>query len=245
MKKYLLFFLVLMMALPTMAQEAKSRPHHGGPHEKKTLSIVAPRGQSFWLYVDDVLQNRNPVHSICIDNLKNDHYYVLVELDNELRNTVGQIIDLNESNAFTILHNKRCWGIVDYHVQIRPEVTIDLVTNQPHWGYNNQNPTPHMQPVQHMQLGMNPQDYEHACQLIANESFDSSRMTIAEQVVTSNPMTASQILGICKLFTYEDNKLEFAKFAYTRCVDQNNYYLLNEAFTFDSSKQELHEYIKL
>jgi len=228
-----------------MAQEAKPGPQHGGPHGKKTLSIVAPRGQAFWLYVDDVLQNRNPVHSICIENLRTNRYNVRVELDNELHNTVGQIIDLDESNAFTILQNKRCWGIVDYHVQIRPELTIDLVTNQHHWGYNNQSPAPYMQPGQHMQMGMNPQDYEHVCQLIANEKFDNSRMSIAEQVITSNPMTANQILGICKLFTYEDNKLEFAKFAYTRCVDQNNYYLLNEAFTFDSSKQELREYIKL
>ena len=91
---------------------------------------------------------------------------------------------------------------------------------------------------------MNPKDYDAAYQLISDESFDSSKLTLAEQVVSSNPMSASQILGICKLFSFESNKLEFAKFAYEFCVDRNKYFLLNEAFNYESSKRELNEFIK-
>ena len=90
---------------------------------------------------------------------------------------------------------------------------------------------------------MSPHDYDDAYQLISSESFDSSKLTIAKQVVASNPMTANQILGICKLFSFESNKLEFAKYAYAYCVDPNKYFLLNEAFTYDSSKQELNEFV--
>ena len=133
---------------------------------------------------------------------------------------------------------------MDYsQIHIRPEVTMDLVTEQPSVGGNVQPPVPPTPPVPPMQFGMTPQDYEDAYQVISDESFDSSKLTVAKQVISANPMTASQILGICKLFSFESNKLEFAKFAYANCVDQNKYYLLNEAFSYESSKRELNNYI--
>ena len=90
---------------------------------------------------------------------------------------------------------------------------------------------------------MSPQDYEEAYQLISKESYDSSKLTVANQVVSANPMTANQILGICKLFSFESNKLKFAKYAYGFCTEKNKYYLLNEAFSYESSKRELNEFI--
>ena len=98
MKKHLFFFLILFMALPSMAQVATVRHHHGGNHHgSTTLTIVAPRGLSFWLFVDDVLQNEQPVRSICVRNLWEDSFYIRVELDNPLQNCVGQFVDLKQS----------------------------------------------------------------------------------------------------------------------------------------------------
>ena len=92
-------------------------------------------------------------------------------------------------------------------------------------------------------MGMNPQDYEYAYQMIADESFDSSKLKLAKQIVSTNPMSVNQIIGICKLFSFESNKLDFAKFAYRHCTDKNRYFMVNEVFNFKSSKQELRDYI--
>ena len=244
MKKHLLFFLILFMVLPSMAQVATVRRHHGGNHHgSTTLTIVAPRGLSFWLFVDDVLQNEQPVRSICVRNLWEDSFYVRVELDNPLQNCVGQFVDLKQSQTLTIVRDDKLFGMDYSQIHVRPEVTMDLVTEQPSVGGNVQPPVPPTPPAPPMQFGMTPQDYEDAYQVISNESFDSSKLTVAKQVISANPMTASQILGICKLFSFESNKLEFAKFAYANCVDQNKYYLLNEAFSYESSKRELNNYI--
>jgi len=43
-------------------------------------------------------------------------------------------------------------------------------------------------------------------------------------------------------FSFEDTKLEFAKYAYERTYDIGNYYKLNDAFSFESSIEELNEY---
>ena len=232
------------MVLPSMAQVATVRRHHGGNHHgSTTLTIVAPRGLSFWLFVDDVLQNEQPVRSICVRNLWEDSFYVRVELDNPLQNCVGQFVDLKQSQTLTIVRDDKLFGMDYSQIHVRPEVTMDLVTEQPSVGGNVQPPVPPTPPAPPMQFGMTPQDYEDAYQVISNESFDSSKLTVAKQVISANPMTASQILGICKLFSFESNKLEFAKFAYANCVDQNKYYLLNEAFSYESSKRELNNFI--
>ena len=244
MKKHLLIALVLFLTLPSMAQEATVRPkkvkvHHGNT----TLIVATPRNLNarFWLYIDDVLQNEQSVRSICIRNLEEDSYYVRVELDNALQNCVGQFVDLRQSQNLAVVSSGKWYGLEPSNINIRPELTIDLKTGQVELVVP---PVPPAPPIPVIPYAMNPRDYDAACQLISEESFDSSKLTLAEQVVSSNPMTASQILGICKLFSFESNRLEFAKFAYEYCVDRNKYFLLNEAFTYESSKRELNEFIK-
>ena len=91
---------------------------------------------------------------------------------------------------------------------------------------------------------MDAHDYDEAVKLIANESFDENRLATAKRIVADNPMSTRQIADICRLFTFDSNRLEFAKFAHRHCVDPNKYFLLDEVFTFSSSKEELHKFIK-
>ncbi|MCT4664755.1 MAG: DUF4476 domain-containing protein [Flavobacteriales bacterium] len=79
---------------------------------------------------------------------------------------------------------------------------------------------------------------------IRSKTFESSKMTIAKQILEKNCLFSNQVLSLTKLFTYESTKLEFAKFAYDYTYDQDNYYKINNAFTYESSIDELNEYIK-
>ena len=234
------------MALPSMAQvTAVKTKKVGTQNGNTTLTVTTPRNQNyrFWLYIDDVLQNEQSVRSICVRNLGEDSYYVRVELDNQLQNCVGQFVDLRKSQTLAIIHADKWYGLEPSNVAAaRPELTMDLKISQAEPSVVP--PAPPVPPTPPSPYAMNPKDYDAAYQMISKESFDSSKLTIAEQVVSSNPMSANQILGICKLFSFESNKLEFAKYAYEFCVDRNKYFLLNEAFTYESSKRELNEYIK-
>ena len=244
MKKHLLFILILFIVLPSTAQVAAVKSKKGGgQHGNTSLTVTTPRNMNarFWLYVDDVLQNEQSVRSICVRNLGEDSYYVRVELDNALQNCVGQFVDLRQSHNLAVVSSGKWYGLEPSDVNIRPELTMDLKTAQVEPLVP---PTPPVPPAPLPPHAMNARDYEEAYRLINDESFDSSKLTLAEQVVSMNPMSASQILGICKLFSFESNKLEFAKYAYEFCVDRNKYYLLNEAFTYESSKRELNEFIK-
>ena len=50
-----------------------------------------------------------------------------------------------------------------------------------------------------------------------------------------------ELLG---LFSFESSKLELAKLAYTKTVNNRKYYKLHDVFWFESSLTELNDYIK-
>jgi hypothetical protein len=79
---------------------------------------------------------------------------------------------------------------------------------------------------------------------INGQSFEDNKLQIAKQVFTSNCMTTAQVSQIMALFSFEDSKLDFAKFAYGRTYDLSNYFMVNNAFTFSSSVDELNDFIQ-
>lgn len=91
---------------------------------------------------------------------------------------------------------------------------------------------------------MQPNDYSQAKSTIASKSFEDSKMQIAKQIISSNCLFADQVTEITNLFDFEDNKLEFAKYAYTRTYDQGNYFKVNNAFDFESTIEELNQHIQ-
>ncbi|MEI6488581.1 MAG: DUF4476 domain-containing protein [Bacteroidota bacterium] len=85
-------------------------------------------------------------------------------------------------------------------------------------------------------------EFESAKQSISSKSFEESKLTIAKQIIGSNCMLCSQIKEMMNLFSFEASKLDLAKFAWKYSLDRGNYYKLNDAFTFESSIDELSKY---
>lgn len=86
-------------------------------------------------------------------------------------------------------------------------------------------------------------DFQRAKQSIASKNVEDSKLAIAKQILNSNCLLSSQVRGIMSLFSFEDSKLEFAKYAYGHTYDIGNYYKLNDAFQFETSIDELNSYI--
>ena len=91
---------------------------------------------------------------------------------------------------------------------------------------------------------MSSSSFNSAKQTISKQSFDDTKLTTAKQILKTNCLSAAQIKEIMLLFSFEATRLELAKFANDRCVDKNNYFLLNDAFQFESSVEELNNSIK-
>jgi hypothetical protein len=78
---------------------------------------------------------------------------------------------------------------------------------------------------------------------ISNRPFDSTRRQLAAQAISTNYFTSAQVLHMLGLFSFDSSKLEIAKLAYTRTVDPERYYVVYDAFAFDSSVRHLSDYM--
>jgi hypothetical protein len=87
-------------------------------------------------------------------------------------------------------------------------------------------------------------DFNSAKGSISSKPFEENKLTIAKQIIGSNCLTCGQVKQIMTLFSFEQTKLDFAKYAYGYTYDLGNYYKLNDAFTFSSSIDELNAYIQ-
>jgi len=87
-------------------------------------------------------------------------------------------------------------------------------------------------------------DFAQAKETLRREWFENTRIETAKQIIDRNYFTSQQIKEMVLLFTFENNRLDIAKYSYGKTVDKGNYFMLNEAFTFNNNKEALKEYIR-
>lgn len=106
-------------------------------------------------------------------------------------------------------------------------------------GYPVNNPVPQPPVIYPMHDG----EFASLMNVIRNRPFDSTRRQLAAQAINSNYFTSGQILQMLQLFSFESSRLDIAKLAYTRTVDPERYYIVFDAFSFDSSVRHLSDYM--
>jgi Domain of unknown function (DUF4476) len=79
---------------------------------------------------------------------------------------------------------------------------------------------------------------------IKKQSFEDNKVNIVKQALASNCISASQVKKLMGEFSFEENKLKIAKMCYAKTTDKNNYFTLNDAFSFSSSADELHTFLE-
>lgn len=90
---------------------------------------------------------------------------------------------------------------------------------------------------------LNANDFAALRATIQNQNFDDTRLTIAKQALQNRMLSANQVAELVSLFTFESNKLDFAKYAYQSTYDKDRYFIINNEFTFSSSIDDLNNYI--
>ncbi|BDS09837.1 DUF4476 domain-containing protein [Aureispira anguillae] len=79
---------------------------------------------------------------------------------------------------------------------------------------------------------------------IAALATDREKLVRAKQISDQTYWSAHHVKELMRLFIFEDIRLDFAKYAYAKTVDQRNYYLVKETLTDSNKKRELNEYIQ-
>lgn len=92
-------------------------------------------------------------------------------------------------------------------------------------------------------IGMHPNAFQGALQVIESQTFDSDQIRVAKQIIRTNSPSAHQIAQIMELMSFESSRLKIAKFGYRFVPDPENYFVVNDVFWFSSSIRELDRFI--
>jgi hypothetical protein len=80
---------------------------------------------------------------------------------------------------------------------------------------------------------------------IDKESFNNTKITIAKNLIrTKKCFTVSQIREVLQLISFEESKLEIAKYAYDFTTDKEKYMTIVDDFSFFSSKDSFTAFVQ-
>ena len=73
--------------------------------------------------------------------------------------------------------------------------------------------------------------------------FDNDKLTTGKVILKNNLFTVQQITELCKLFSGDERRLDFAKAAYDSCAEKGLFISVTDAFYFQSYKTLLLNFI--
>lgn len=184
---------------------------------------------SFKLIIDQSIYNH--ATSYFIPNLHKGYHYVAAY---EKRNLNGPDRLVYSGNVY-IPESKKIDAVISKHNGFKI-IRETIIHDNNHYGDNNGG-------NYYKDYGMGNNEFNQLKSTIRNKSFDSSKLDIAKSALTSNWVSSKQVLELLMLFSFESSKLDIAKFAFPKTIDKGNYFIVNNAFTFASSSNELNRFI--
>jgi Domain of unknown function (DUF4476) len=88
------------------------------------------------------------------------------------------------------------------------------------------------------------QQYQAALAAVDAQTFRDSKMSMAKQAIKNKCLSLDQIRGLAKRFSFEDQTLDFLKYAYDFTNDKSEYYTLSNIFTFDSNTKNFMDFLE-
>jgi hypothetical protein len=95
----------------------------------------------------------------------------------------------------------------------------------------------------HYNGGLSNSRYIQLIDQVRKASFESSKVTVLNTMLRNTTLTVAQMLGILRELTFESTKLQFAKDNYNKMTDKRNAFMINDLFTFQSSKDDFLEFL--
>lgn len=234
MKKTFTLFTALLFSAVLFAQTRLSITSAS----KTTLRVMVD-GKKYQLYND----------AVQINNLRSGNHEVKIF---HLAYDGGRSREGNYMGRYQLVYSKTIFVKPQYHVDIMinrfGKAFIDEqlisdnygVDDDDDWGVDSRD----QYYDRYSRKEMDKISFEQLKQSLKKESFDQTKLKTAKQFIAQNYFSTAQVKELVMLFSFDDSKLELAKFAYDYTIDKGNYFLMNDAFSFSSSKESLMDYIR-
>jgi len=89
-------------------------------------------------------------------------------------------------------------------------------------------------------------EFKDILNALRKEPFDNTRLRLAKQVLSSSRgnFLSRQVKEMVECFSFDDGRLDLAKYAYDYTLDREKYFLVSDAFHFPSSRDNLARHIE-
>ncbi|WP_199119095.1 DUF4476 domain-containing protein [Pedobacter sp. ASV28] len=222
MKKFILLGIVLLCTLSSFAQNNRGKA--------EVFIQITDRGH-YTVYLDDEFMgsskgrfrfydvyNYSPTLTILSGNKK------IFSRVLEVNPSTRLILSYNSRRGLSIinelnLYRNRVYALNDFDGYIEPYNTGIVPPRYP-TGNNEIH------------------QFESLSSAVKKEAFDDTKMKLIEAYLAYGEISSTQLITLLNHFNNDGNKLTLAKSAYPNITDLGNYYLVRDAFTFSSYKEE-------
>ena len=125
--------------------------------------------------------------------------------------------------------------------------------NLPDPRYNNPQNLPDVydEPTPNNSLGLNSgyrglmtySEFQTLKERVKQNTLDNGKLEAARNLTRANTLTANQVAEIVHLLVLDNNRLEYAKFAYEYTYDRQNYLMVADALSFTNNRRSLEQFI--
>jgi hypothetical protein len=91
---------------------------------------------------------------------------------------------------------------------------------------------------------MLPDAFARAKQTISKQSFESTKISVMKQMAAQNCFTVDQVKELVRMLTFDNSKLDMAKYLFDYTYDLSNYFMVSEVFTFSGSTEDLNRFLE-
>jgi hypothetical protein len=208
------------------------------------LTITLVQNRNLQVQIDGRTYNDDD-NTITVRNIQAGYHTIRIYRSGNNRNGNGRWGDRNNRRS-ELIYSGQVYVKPDYHVDVMvnrfgkalvDERLLDRNDDDGYYNGGNGNNGGHGQVMS---------DYEFNQLLgrIKGQWFNSSKMNTAKENIPAYWFNTSQVRQLLQVFSSDNDKLELAKLAYRYTVDQRNYYSLYDVFSFQSSRDELEQYIR-
>jgi hypothetical protein len=185
--------------------------------EDQLSSLIVPKGLKVILYQDDNFTSDFTQTIIGRNESDLTRTWGNVSFDNAVSSIVVEIHNPRDVNEYA---SAEFFDEPSSPVETKPEVpTVPACT-------------------------MTAKQYTAAVKAIQTKSFSDEKKSVARQATKGKCLTNDQIRGLAKAFNFEDQMLDFLKYAYPLSEEKATYASLGDLFKFPSNKNEFAAFVR-
>ena len=242
MKKFAITIVLILSLFFVKAQESSG------------LTIFSKNGELFTVFLNSIEQNQSLSSNVKMQGMPASNYSMKIIFENTAYNSIQKNIftKAGYETTYIIKNKKDGLKVLRWYSEIiiydENNETGENGYSDESGGYNdNGNSEDVYEPDYSRRTGcsysMAAADFQKAKATVLNTDFESDKLIVAKQIAASNCLTSRQVRHLAGAFDFEDTKIKFAIFAYTRTFDTENYFMVYDVFEFSASIQELTDYI--